>query len=311
MNKYDLTGQKFGRWTVLEKDLNYRKEHNLKNQETYWKCQCECGTIKTIVRGNLINGKSKSCGCLRREQFQSRSTIKIGDRFGSLIVLERDINFYNNKNTTRHKSAYRCQCDCGQIVSIIGDSLLQGLTKSCGCLNKKKLSELSFRDLTGQRFGKLKVIKFLEMIDHKSTFLCLCDCGREKIVFGKELSSGHTKSCGCLVSNGENKIKEILEENNFSFQEQKTFDTCLSPRTGSKLRFDFYIQNSFLLEFDGLQHFKATSGWNDEKNYEKIKEYDVYKNNWCKENNIPLKRIPYWKIDTLTLEDIMGDEYLI
>lgn len=33
MNKYDITGQKFGRWTVLEKDLNYRKEHNLKTKK--------------------------------------------------------------------------------------------------------------------------------------------------------------------------------------------------------------------------------------------------------------------------------------
>ena len=109
MNKYDLTGQKFGRWTVLERDLNYRKEHNLKNQETYWKCQCECGTIKTIVRGNLINGKSSSCGCLRREQMQSTSEIHIGERFGRLIVLERDNDFYKDKileNIKVHLNVY-------------------------------------------------------------------------------------------------------------------------------------------------------------------------------------------------------------
>ena len=52
-------------------------------------------------------------------------------------------------------------------------------------------------------------------------------------------------------------------------------------------------------------------GWDTEEYFALIKQRDEYKNNWCKENNIPLKRIPYWKLDTLTLEDIMGDEYLI
>lgn len=40
MGKYiDLTGQRFGRLTVLERDYDYAKEHNLKNKNAYWKCQ--------------------------------------------------------------------------------------------------------------------------------------------------------------------------------------------------------------------------------------------------------------------------------
>lgn len=55
-------------------------------------------------------------------------------------------------------------------------------------------------DLTGQKFGKLTVIKY----DHtekpvgKSFWLCECECGKETVVYSGHLKNGHTKSCGCL-----------------------------------------------------------------------------------------------------------------
>ena len=67
MGKYiDLTGQRFGRLTVLERDYNYAKEHNLKNKNAYWKCQCDCGIIKSITTERLRNGETVSCGCYNK-----------------------------------------------------------------------------------------------------------------------------------------------------------------------------------------------------------------------------------------------------
>jgi hypothetical protein len=57
--KLNLIGQKFGRWTVLEYD-------NSKKQ-TYFFCRCECGSEKSVYSGNLVRGKSISCGCHRAE----------------------------------------------------------------------------------------------------------------------------------------------------------------------------------------------------------------------------------------------------
>lgn len=54
----DLTGQKFGNWLVLGK---FSTEWNM------WRCQCQnCGTIKDVFRGSLLDGDSKSCGCVAR-----------------------------------------------------------------------------------------------------------------------------------------------------------------------------------------------------------------------------------------------------
>lgn len=54
----DLTGHKYNRWTVL-KLLPYDRT------QTYWLCQCACGTLKEVEGYNLKMGKSKSCGCIR------------------------------------------------------------------------------------------------------------------------------------------------------------------------------------------------------------------------------------------------------
>lgn len=54
-------GEKFGRWTVLE---------NLGVIEGYprVRCECACGVIKTVVLYDLYRGKTKSCGCFRKER---------------------------------------------------------------------------------------------------------------------------------------------------------------------------------------------------------------------------------------------------
>ena len=51
------------------------------------------------------------------------------------------------------------------------------------------------RDLAGQRFGKLVAVKRVE--GGSSKWLCHCDCGNEKVVYGTNLVNGATKSCGC------------------------------------------------------------------------------------------------------------------
>lgn len=52
-------------------------------------------------------------------------------------------------------------------------------------------------DLTGQRFGKLVAVEPAENVGGKTTWLCRCDCGKERIVKTKFLRNGKTRSCGC------------------------------------------------------------------------------------------------------------------
>lgn len=57
-------------------------------------------------------------------------------------------------------------------------------------------------DLTGQKFGKLTIMKFIVRNEKgHSKWLCECECGNEKIILGNNLKSGLTKSCGCICKN--------------------------------------------------------------------------------------------------------------
>jgi hypothetical protein len=62
----DLLGQSFGRWGVIEFAGLTRF------RAAKWKVECECGTEKIIRSDSLTNGRSKSCGCLQREQAAAR-----------------------------------------------------------------------------------------------------------------------------------------------------------------------------------------------------------------------------------------------
>lgn len=48
-------------------------------------------------------------------------------------------------------------------------------------------------DLTGETFGRLKVLKYVG----NSKWLCQCSCGNQKVIYGKSLKNGRTVSCGC------------------------------------------------------------------------------------------------------------------
>lgn len=62
----DLTGQRFGRLVVVERTEN-------KGVKVQWKCLCDCGRYCSITSDMLLKGKTKSCGCLRKERARSMS----------------------------------------------------------------------------------------------------------------------------------------------------------------------------------------------------------------------------------------------
>ena len=60
------------------------------------------------------------------------------------------------------------------------------------------------------------------------------------------------------------------------------------------------------------QHFGLSDGWNDVYNYENIKLHDKMKNQYCKNKNIPLYRIPYFKLNKISqVEDIFNNKFLL
>jgi hypothetical protein len=69
----DLTGEKFGKLTVLERAGS-------KHGHMIWLCRCECGNTTKVYRGELTKGKTKSCGCAQGKKPQSEYGRRKGTR---------------------------------------------------------------------------------------------------------------------------------------------------------------------------------------------------------------------------------------
>lgn len=121
-----------------------------------------------------------------------------GQRFGRLVVIEKAPN--EKAPNGNVKTMWRCKCDCGnEVIRSSQDIRKAGDKGSCGCYRKEVISKVRLEDITGQRFGKLVVIKRVANDKNRLTrWLCKCDCGNECEVYGNNLRRGHTTSCGCF-----------------------------------------------------------------------------------------------------------------
>ena len=298
----DLRGQKFTKLTPI-----YRTENQKKR--TMWVCRCDCGNIIAVRADLLQDGNTKGCGCLHNEQLKQLQKNNIKDltnqKFGRLTVIGFD-------KLINHHAYWFCQCFCGNIISIASTSLLTGSTLSCGCLHKEQTSNACFKDITNQRFGNLVALYPINKGNSGQDGIiwhCKCDCGNEKNIKSSYLINGQTRSCGCMIkkSFGEQLVEKILITNLIPYETQKTFDSCRFKHSGVLARFDFYINNQYLIEYDGSLHFQEAvreRGWNTQKAFEIRKQRDIFKTQWCKDNNIPLIRIPYTAYDTLSIDDL-------
>lgn len=125
----DLTGQRFGRLTVLEKvDYNDTPQ----KCEAKWRCQCDCGNIVEVRGTSLRKGATRSCGCLHNELTGNQFRIdETGNTYGLLTVIE-----YAG-STPKQDALWLCKCQCGNTKIVNGRDLRNGHTSSCGCLISK------------------------------------------------------------------------------------------------------------------------------------------------------------------------------
>lgn len=228
------------------------------------------------------------------------------------------------KNDTTKNTWWLCQCNCGNLSVIRGSYILNESSKSCGCswLESGRKNS-NYVDLSGQHFGSLTVIERAPgpKWTKKAYYKCLCDCGHEFIAQGCELKSGHTRTCGCGIglSQGEEKIKDILDAHNIKYLYNKVIFKDLITTGGGYGRYDFVLIDSNnnpyrIIEFDGSQHYNPTSFYyntNKQKNLEYTQANDAIKTQYALNHNIPLVRIPYTQLQHIDYMTIMGDNFLI
>lgn len=158
----DISNRQFGRLTAL-----YIKGIN-KHHQNVWHCICECGNEVDVTTTKLLQNKTRSCGCLAKE-ITSRNSVKdlTDKQFGNLTVICRD---YSKQSTSR-LVYWKCRCKCGNIVFVIGSTLRNCDTTSCGCIstnfagsrNENEIKDFILSLLPDAKIEKSKILNGKEI----------------------------------------------------------------------------------------------------------------------------------------------------
>ena len=258
---------------IINKMKQMRKEGNsLKSIGEYF--GCSSGLVKTLIDEPII-----------KQDMDYRDVV--GKVYNGIEILKRA-----TKEETPWKShavPYWAHCLSCNTTWVIRKEYIG---KDCPYCKK---TGRGHRDaLEGQTFGYLTVIKY----DGNSYYICKCQCGNiVRVRRAHLLGQGHhhTVSCGCATrSSGEIYTQQAIKTLGYKYKIETIVPEChiYSPFDIEVLTKD--NKRLCFFECDGEQHFKVIEHFHmTEEDLIYQQQIDKIKNQWCKENNVPLFRIPY------------------
>jgi hypothetical protein len=282
--------------------------------------QCNCRNINTTTFRNFKNSKYKCKACvtekIKKDRSFTYSTLKediesVGcklltneDEFNHRIKLtglspslvkltilcnECKTNTYERAYGTFMRPSHRC-AECG--------------TKSSSLQRRKSHEE--YNNQLIKKFG-INEYTLLEKYEHGDECLLTRHNSYKCNNYEWYITPNNLlNSAGCPVcreTKGELAIRNTLTDKAISFIAQYEFNDLKSD-LNVPLKFDFAVftgENKllFLIEYDGKQHFEHIASWMTKEKYERMKIHDAMKNAYCKQNDIPLLRIPYWEFENI------------
>ena len=295
-NKYDYSGTEFINWKSRIKVICYKHGeftpfiHNHLKGSGCQKCQREIPPVKSKEQSAFIEEAIAKHG----KKYDYSKTKYVNKRTKLIIICKEHGEFLQFPGN--HLNGAGCNKCKGKLIS---------KAKSMGCeefISKSKIVHVNIYD-----YSKIKYIDYTTIVE--------IICPYHGSYFQKPIH--HLRGCGCPVCNfskGELKIKSWLEENGVEYEKEKTFKDLYHMNIKNKLRFDFYIKNKNLcIEFDGEQHFRPNRFRGVKKNdaiddFKNVVYRDGLKDQYCKDNNISLLRIPYTEIKNINsiLKEYLG-----
>lgn len=254
-----------------------------------------------------MNQGCKYCGIERRGIKRRKS-----EDYYKELAEEKGFEYvsvdYNVRNNGSKKANLHliCKKHIDKGIQILDLSNLKNNKNGCMYCNGQGRTKESFQEELNEKIFGVEILEFNNYTD--MNVKCV-KCGYKWNTYGTNLLCGH----GCPVcksSKGERKVESFLKKYKYKYISQYSFDNC---KDILPLPFDFYLpEYNILIEVDGEQHYFPVSfgGISTEKatiNFYKQLYHDEIKNKYCKKNNIPLIRIPYYEIQDDNLEYFLFD----
>jgi Zn ribbon nucleic-acid-binding protein len=246
----------------------------------------QCGFKYSVRPINFTNGARcpKCSGLMKKDTDTFKKEVK--DLYGNEYkVLGEYINS-DTRISMKHS--------CGNIYEVLPHRFLAG-DKCLSCYGNKKYTIESFKQKVKEMHGNnFEVLG--EYTNNKTPIELKHSCGYVYSTRPDNFLKGHgCPKCNKSSSKGEISIEANLKKRNINYIRHYRFENLKSIRT---LEFDFAVLNedkslNALIEFDGIQHFESTFY---SKNLQEVQARDKMKDEYCKENNLNLIRIPYTNI---------------
>lgn len=186
MRKTVTIGQVFGQLTVVEKTGDYNK-----SKRVLYRCSCSCGGEALLDQPQLTRPRNPSCSAC-----STRTGIKLpyGEKFGRLSLLRTEL--------VGNRVKYIWKCDCGNENEAPLANVTSGMATSCGCLKAELAVEKANKVYQGKTYGLLTFVrhanKWAGPAKGKNPIaVWKCDCGNEKEIRLRDVTSGKVVSCGC------------------------------------------------------------------------------------------------------------------
>ena len=134
-------------------------------------------------------------------------------------------------------------------------------------------------DLTGKKFGKLTVIKRVENNRHRQPqWLCKCDCGKETIITGQKLRTGHTKSCGCIIYEQKTRLTHGMTGTTLHNRWLNMKSRCYNPKNKRYARYGgrgITVCQEWM-DFTNFYNWSINNGFNESLTLDRIENDKGY-----------------------------------
>lgn len=282
---------------------------NYRTTTTKLKFQCvKCGSIFTRTNRDVFRKKQIYCPKCSIE-IGSQKQITNQEKFIQQCyevgaIFADDFNQYKSGKT---KLKFQCPI-CNNIFIRKCNSVINGKQIHCRICAYKvtglKLTKDIETVITQLKEKGFQYISGYVNLTTKCTVKC--HCGKIFKTYPRYIISGWTKSCGCLISNGENIISSTLDRYQIAYAQQKTYNGLYGTGNGL-LKFDFYLPNhNTCIEYNGEQHYQPIDFSSRKDKYKqaqikfsKVKQHDKLKRDFCKANDIKLIVIKYTQLDQI------------
>lgn len=283
----------------------------IKNIDQDLKFRCgECGREYSSTWHNFFDKKEKCCiFCFNQKRkygevpgnHRDSNKFHIEARKRGLLVLDGPQIRYHDKINVQDVEGYRGVIWASRLLE--GSSFERFSVRNPFTIDNLRV--FAFKN------GWDCIIYNQEYKGDKMPIKMLCSCGNEFTVDTNHFVAGKFQCNECRIKQSHiaKSVQNYLEDNKILYNKEKTFEGCENKK---KLPFDFYLPDyNACIEVDGIGHFRpvAFGGQKDEAQYiyEQRVQNDFIKTKYCKNNDIPLLRLPFWEIENGNYKNLISD----